>query len=230
MKKIYIFLSIVLAVNTVFAQIITFNGCHNLFDDQDFVFNKTGTDANGKNIYITTPIDVNQTCGGLGTCEFKIQWNNTSTRWEFLADSGNGDFVNPFLIYYNSTGNNTVSYPPNNSVGSWVENTTITENGCGGNLSSTNSTMTGDVQITTLAIGDVSKNKIQMFPNPVTDYINIQGLENAKNVTITNMAGQEVFKSDFKNKLDVSQLTKGVYFLRINNADGKFYDLKFIKK
>jgi hypothetical protein len=43
-----------------------------------------------KKIYITTPVDGDQSCGGLGTCEFKIQWNNALTRWEFLADEGNG--------------------------------------------------------------------------------------------------------------------------------------------
>jgi len=230
MKNLYIIFTVMFAVNTIDAQTITFNGCHNLFDDQNFVFNNTGTDGNGKKIYITTPVDGNQACGGLGTCEFKILWNNTQTRWEFLADSGNGDFVSPYLIYYNSTGNNSATNPPSNSVGSWVENTAVTENGCGGNLSSSNSTMTGDVHTTTLAVNDLSKGKVQMFPNPVTDYINIQGLDNAKNMVITNMAGQEVLKTDFKNRLNVTQLVKGIYFLRITNSDGQTYDLKFIKK
>jgi len=230
MKKLYFILSAVFAMTTFSAQTITFNGCHNLFDDQNFVFNNTSTDVNGKKIYITTPVDGNQTCGGLGTCEFKIQWNNTQTRWEFLADSGNGDFINPYLIYYNSTGNNSAANPPSNSVGSWVENTAITENGCGGNLSSSNSTMTGDVHTTTLAVNDLSKGKVQMFPNPVTDYINIQGLDNAKNMLITNMAGQEVLKTDFQTRLDVSKLAKGIYILKIINSDGQSHNLKFIKK
>lgn len=90
--------------------------------------------------------------------------------------------------------------------------------------------MTGDVRTSTLAIGDLSKGKVQMFRNPVTDFINVSGIENAKNMVITNMAGQQILRTDFKNKLDVSQLTKGVYFLRVNNVDGKSYDLKFIKK
>lgn len=147
-----------------------------------------------------------------------------------MADSGNGDFVAPYLIYYNSTGNNTAINPPSNAVGTWTENTAVTESGCGGNLSSSNSTMTGDVRTSTLAIGDLSKGKVQMFRNPVTDFINVSGIENAKNMVITNMAGQQILRTDFKNKLDVSQLTKGVYFLRVNNVDGKSYDLKFIKK
>jgi hypothetical protein len=34
------------------------------------------------------------------------------TRWEFLADEGNGTFTSPYLIYYNSTGNNSLAIPP----------------------------------------------------------------------------------------------------------------------
>ena len=69
-----------------------------------------------------------------------------------------------------------------------------------------------------------------MFPNPVTDFINVSGIESAKNMVITNMAGQEVLKTDFQTRLDVSQLTKGIYILRINLSDGQSYDVKFIKK
>lgn len=230
MKKLYFIITVGFALGMTSAQTITFNGCHNLFDDQNFVFNNTGTDGNGKKIYITTPVDGVQSCGGLGTCEFKIQWNNAQTRWEFLADSGNGDFVAPYLIYYNATGNNGAPTPPSNSVGSWVENTAVTENGCGGNLTSANSTMTGDVHTTTLAVGDLSKGKIQMFPNPVTDFINVSGIESAKNMVITNMAGQEVLKTDFQTRLDVSKLAKGIYILKIINSDGQSHNLKFIKK
>jgi hypothetical protein len=38
------------------AQTITFKGCIPLFDDQNFVFSKTGTDTSGRNIYMTTPV------------------------------------------------------------------------------------------------------------------------------------------------------------------------------
>lgn len=216
--------------SSAFAQTITFNGCHNLFDDQDFIFNSSTTDAHGKKIYVTSPIDGNQDCSGLGTCEFKIQWNNTETRWEFLADSGNGDLEEPFLIYYNSTGNNSASNPPSNSVGTWEENSLETEDACGGALTSSNSNMTGDVHTTTLAVNDLSKGKIQIFPNPVTDFINVSGIENAQNFIISNVAGQEVVRAEFKDQLNVSKLSKGIYFLRINDSKGQSYHLKFIKK
>ncbi len=210
-------------------QTITFNGCHNLFDDQNFVFNKTGVDTFNKNIYMTTPID-GQPCGGLGTCEFKIQWNNTLTRWEFLADEGNGTFTSPYLIYYNSTGNNSLAIPPGNSIGTWTENTTTTTGQCGGSLTATNSTMTGDVQTITLGTTEVTKKKIQIFPNPVSDFIRISGMDNGRTVQIYNIDGRLVASEMFDPKLDVSQLIPGTYILRITTKDLQHYEFKFLKK
>ena len=135
-----------------------------------------------------------------------------------------------FLIYYNSTGNNSASNPPSNSVGTWEENSLETEDACGGALTSSNSNMTGDVHTTTLAVNDLSKGKIQIFPNPVTDFINVSGIENAQNIIISNVAGQEVVRAEFKDQLNVSKLSKGIYFLRINDSKGQSYHLKFIKK
>ncbi|WP_326981177.1 T9SS type A sorting domain-containing protein [Chryseobacterium sp. MYb264] len=211
-------------------QTITFNGCHELFDDQNFVFNKTGVDSFNKNIYITTPVTGDQNCGGLGTCEFKIQWNNSQNRWEFLADEGNGTFANPNLIYYNSTGNAAAANPPSNTFGTWVENTVITEGECGGNLNAVNSTMTGDVHSTFLGTTETVKTQIQIFPNPVAEVITISGINNAQSVLIYNMAGQLVKNETFDKKLNVSELTSGVYLLRIKTKDSQTHEFKFVKK
>lgn len=124
MKKLLFF---VLLSSVMNAQTITFKGCIPLFDDQNFVFNKTGTDASGRNIYMTTPLDPGQDCSGLGTCEFKFQWNSSTSKWEFLADSGNGDFVNPFLIYSNTS--SSAPNPPDLSLGTWVKFTHAGSNG-----------------------------------------------------------------------------------------------------
>lgn len=230
MKALYL-LALVLG-SSAFAQTITFKGCYNLFDNTNtFTFTKTGVDAYSKNIYVTTPVNGDQDCGGLGTCEFKIQWNNTLTRWEFLADTGNGDFVNPYLIYYNSTGNNNVANPPANNFGTWVENTAVTSGQCGGSLSATNSTMTGDVHSSFLATEENVRNgKIQLFPNPVSDFIKISGITKAESVEIYNISGQLVRKEAYKDRINVSELTAGTFMLRIKDSGGKYYEFKFIKK
>ncbi|WP_415329189.1 T9SS type A sorting domain-containing protein [Chryseobacterium sp. MMS23-Vi53] len=232
MKILYLFC---LALgSSAFAQTITFNGCHNIFDDQNFVFTKTGVGPNNKNIYVTTPVD-GQPCSGLGTCEFKIQWNNTLTRWEFLADEGNGTFTTPNVVYYNSTGNTAAMNPPAITIGTWVENTafTSTGGGCGGNLTTGNATMTGDVHTTFLGTSDVAVNsgaKIQIFPNPVADYITVSGIDNAKSVQVYSISGQMVISETFDKKINVSQLTSGIYILRIHTKDSQSHEFKFVKK
>lgn len=227
MKILY--LLCLIAGSSVSAQTITFKGCTNLFDDQNFVFNKTGVDINNKNIYMTTPID-GEPCGGLGTCEFKIQWNNALTRWEFLADEGYGTFTAPNLVFYNATGNNTLPLPPGNNIGVWIENTAFTTGLCGGNLTAANSTMTGDVQTITLGTSDLSKNKIRIFPNPVSDFISISGLDNARTIQIYNIDGRLVRSEMFDPRVDVSQLVPGIYILKVNTKDLQHHEFKFMKK
>ncbi len=218
--------------SSAFTQTITFSGCPNLFDSppNTYVFNKTGVDAFSKNIYMTTPVDGGQDCSGLGTCEFKIQWNNALTRWEFLGDEGNGTFTAPYLIYYNSTGNNSVPIPPGNNIGTWVENTTMTNGQCGGNLTAVNSTMTGDVQTSTLGTSELSKGKIQIFPNPVTDFINISGIDNGLSFQIYTIDGRLVKSEMFDSRIDVSKLVSGGYVLKINTRNFQTHQFKFVKK
>lgn len=65
---------------------------------------------------------------------------------------------------------------------------------------------------------------IILFPNPVSDIIMINGLDEtqAQSFSIYNSFGQKLFGSEFINQIDVSVLTPGVYFLRIGNKYSKF--------
>lgn len=229
MKKIIILAAIGLSAFGS-SQTIDFKGCIPLFEDQTYTFTKTGDDAFGKRIYITTPVTGNQECGGLGTCEFKLMWNNTSSRWEFIADSGNGDFVNPYLIYYNATGNATATNPPSTSVGTWVENSSITNGECGGNLTPSNSTMTGDVHTSVLAVNEFDQSNITIFPNPATEFINITGLENIKSVKIISSEGKLVSTSLNTKNINISKIPLGIYFVEIETSLSTIKRIKFIKK
>lgn len=222
--------SIFCFANLLFAQTIDFKGCINLFENQNYTFNQTGNDAFGKKIYITTPVDGAQTCGGIGTCEFKLQWNNAATRWEFLADTGNGDFVDPYLIYYSTAGNTAASNPPNIEIGNWLENTDVTEGACGGNLTNTNAVLTGDVRTTTLAINESDYFKISVYPNPATDFINITGIKTIKSVKIISLDGRQISEVKNMTKIDISKLSKGIYLLEIETDQSAIQRVKVIKK
>ena len=208
---------------------ITFNGCHNLFQNVNYIFTRNDL-SNGKVLFSTSPIDGVQECGGIGTCEFLIRWNFTLERWEFLADKGDGDFADPYLIFYNSGGNPAYTIPPGLNVGEWIENTAVTNGACGGNLSKDNASMTGLLQDASLSVDNVSNSKMQIFPNPVVDIIKVKGINNPKTIIIYNTLGQMIMEKPFSNEINVSHLKTGTYLLRIINNDNQNYDLKFIKK
>lgn len=224
MKKLLFF---VLLSSMMNAQTITFKGCIPLFDDQNFVFSKTGTDTSGRNIYMTTPLDPGQDCSGLGTCEFKFQWNSSTSKWEFLADSGNGDFVNPFLIYSNTS--SSAPNPPDLSLGTWVENTAETSGICGGNLSSSNATLTGAVQSSVLSTSDLDKLDFKAYPNPVKDYLVFSGNLKIKSVELISYSGQKLSELILINgKVNLSNLKKGFYILKLDTDKGE-KTIKIIK-
>ncbi|MEO8515471.1 MAG: T9SS type A sorting domain-containing protein [Flavobacterium sp.] len=217
MKRIYI-LCLLMMFSLVSAQTITFNGCPALFDNQNFIFNLTGTDATGRNIYVTTPVD-GQACSGLGTCEFKITWNNTNLRWEFLADNGDGDFVNPKLIYSNASA--STPNPPSLILGVWSENIGMTAGLCGGALTSTNTILTGSVQDAVLGVNDFAINKgIVLYPNPTSNLLNIKSSSIIKEITIWSVQGQKVLGFENVTSIDVSGLQSGMYITRVQTENG----------
>ncbi len=213
--KNYITWLLIVGVSSFGLAQITFNGCHQLFDNQYFIFTEISTDATGRNVFETIPIDGNQPCSGVGICEFRISWNNTESRWEFIADDGTGDFSSPFLIYTNSEP--STPNPPSLNLGTWVENASVTSGDCGGDLTTTNATLTGDVQDTTLGV-DVLEwgNQIKLYPNPAekTIHINHKGY-NIDNVSVYNVIGKLVLNAKEASSIDVSEYDAGLYFVRI---------------
>ena len=224
MKRVLFF---VLLSSVMNAQTITFKGCLPLFDDQNFIFNKEASpDATGRNVYVTTPID-GQDCSGLGTCEFKFQWNDSSKKWEFLADTGNGDFVNPNVIYSNSSASSP--NPPDLSLGTWAENTSVTEGQCGGNLTAANSTLTGAVQSSVLSTSDLESLDFKAYPNPVKDYLMFSGSLRIKSIQLISLSGQKLSELPLINrKVNLSNLKKGFYILKLDTDKGE-KTIKIIK-
>ena len=218
MKK-YIMMLCIIGWSTISIAQITFNSCHPLFDNQDFMLNQISMDATGRNVFETIPIDGDQPCSGVGICEFRISWNNTLSQWEIIADDGSGDFSTPFLIYSNSE--DSMPNPPSLVLGTWVENNIDTEGTCGGDLTAMNAVLTGDVQDTTLGVDEFSvETQISIYPNPVknTLYINHQNL-NLDKVSLYDVFGKLVIDADQSHVVDVSQLNAGLYFVRIQVND-----------
>lgn len=64
--------------------------------------------------------------------------------------------------------------------------------------------------------------KVNIFPNPTADYLNITGLDGAYSVAMYSLDGVMVYQGTINDfgSIDVSSMTKGVYMLHINGAKG----------
>jgi len=75
-------------------------------------------------------------------------------------------------------------------------------------------------------------NPVKLFPNPTSNYLNLQLTDPAvtlKFVRITDISGKEVFNQDGNmEKIDVSALKSGLYFLEVNCTDKRKAVYSFI--
>jgi hypothetical protein len=79
------------------------------------------------------------------------------------------------------------------------------------------------IDLETLGTVKAEVQKALIFPNPATDFINVQGLGFAEDVSIINQRGQIVKSVKIgKNKIDISDLQAGIYFVKSNNVYSKF--------
>ncbi len=78
-----------------------------------------------------------------------------------------------------------------------------------------------------------NKNLLNIWPNPARDYINIDPgdlqLSRSSFITITDLNGHELIRVLFNNKVDISSLKDGMYFLVININGSPYGYNRFIK-
>lgn len=83
-----------------------------------------------------------------------------------------------------------------------------------------------------LSTSDFEKSKISVYPNPSSDFIYFNGFENQtiSQVSIVDLLGKNVFTSSSisDNKVAVSNLNSGIYFLSIT-SNNSLKRIKFIK-
>ncbi|MBN2747188.1 MAG: T9SS type A sorting domain-containing protein [Bacteroidales bacterium] len=84
--------------------------------------------------------------------------------------------------------------------------------------------------VTTKITQSIKYSSIKVYPNPVSDFINISGALNYDKFEIVNFTGQVVLESSYNNNsIDVSNLESGVYFINLYSNGNKFSS-KFIKQ
>ncbi len=83
-----------------------------------------------------------------------------------------------------------------------------------------------------LAVTNTNKGKVNIYPNPVKDQLNIQlpENENVSQIEIYNFAGQSVLQSENRKEINLKKLPSGSYMVKVKNTAGKIYTSKIIKE
>ena len=82
------------------------------------------------------------------------------------------------------------------------------------------------------SVSSVVKNEIAVYPNPVTDLINIEGARNCT-ATLFNTLGQQVYKDNVKSDshaMNLDYLQTGVYMLVVTNSAGEKNVMRILKQ
>lgn len=75
---------------------------------------------------------------------------------------------------------------------------------------------------------------LSVYPNPFRESLNVTSENGISSVSIVNIVGQEVLKANniYHHRADIntSGLEKGIYFIRVTDANGANYSRKIIKE
>jgi hypothetical protein len=79
---------------------------------------------------------------------------------------------------------------------------------------------------------DVEKSKTSIYPNPSSNWIHINSEQEFSSFSIYNVSGQQVLSHNLNTdqRLDISSLSKGMYFLKLENDGQVLETLKLIKE
>jgi hypothetical protein len=87
--------------------------------------------------------------------------------------------------------------------------------------------------VSVLANESFNLDAINIYPNPSNDFVNIEIGQNENkmgSIIITDVLGKKVFESKFENKINISNLNHGVYFITLISNENKKFTKKIIKE
>lgn len=71
--------------------------------------------------------------------------------------------------------------------------------------------------------------QLKLYPNPVENVLNVSGKE-VESISIYNLTGSKVLTNQLSNNIDVSNLAKGTYIVKVVDQNGETAISKFSKK
>lgn len=88
------------------------------------------------------------------------------------------------------------------------------------------------ISVGALAVSNVNKSQVKVYPNPVVDVLNIEAASKVSNVQVYDLSGKAVSSfemSAVKNQVNLSKLAPGVYLVNIQTENGT-QSVKIVKK
>jgi len=87
---------------------------------------------------------------------------------------------------------------------------------------------------TTSIIEDINKLELKLYPNPTSDFIKIDNQQNLKlSVEIYSNLGKLLYSNELNtanNRIDLSNYSKGIYYLKLLENDTKRYNSYKLQK
>ncbi len=81
-----------------------------------------------------------------------------------------------------------------------------------------------------MAVSDINKKSVSVYPNPFTDVLNISDVKGVKSVSVNDVSGREVKSLAPSAELNLSNLKAGLYIVNLKMEDGSVKTFKAIKK
>lgn len=81
-----------------------------------------------------------------------------------------------------------------------------------------------------LAVSDINKAGISVYPNPFTDVLKISDVKGVKSISVSDVSGREVKSLAPSAELNLSSLQSGLYIVNLKMEDGSVKTFKAIKK
>lgn len=81
-----------------------------------------------------------------------------------------------------------------------------------------------------LVVEENTANLFSIYPNPTNGVLNIKSKSIISEVNIYNKIGQLLFTSEKTNQLEISALSKGIYFVKISDENGQTETKRVIKR
>jgi len=82
----------------------------------------------------------------------------------------------------------------------------------------------------TMAVSDVNKGLINVYPNPFVDVVKISDIKDVKSISVNDISGRQIKTLAPATELNLSQLKEGLYIINLNMHDGSVKSFKTIKK